>query len=110
MRLAWVTGRITLSRRVDALKPGALLICEAIEPAALNDEPLRPRRRAAPMSQSLIVFDHHGAAVGDVIAVSEGGEATNPFRPARVPIDAYCAARIDTIDIPKPSPTVASAK
>ena len=101
MRLAWVTGRLTLSRAVPELKAGSWLICEALDADALAAEPMRPGQRARPMPESLVVYDHFGAGVGDVIAFTEGGEATQPFRPDRVPVDAFCAAIIDSIHIPQ---------
>ena len=98
MRLAWVQGRVTLGRKAAELKPGALLICEALDERCLADaEKYTPRK--SPMPESLVVFDHLGAGVGDLIAVSEGGEATQPFRPEKVPIDAYNAAIIDRLTI-----------
>ena len=48
--------------------------------------------------ESLVVFDDLGAGEGQLIAVSEGAEATMPFRPASVPIDAFNAAILDQID------------
>lgn len=98
MRLARVRGRVTISRRLAELKPGAWLICEALDETSMMDQAgCTPRR--TPMPESLVVFDHLGAGEGDLIAVSEGGEATNPFRPANVPIDAYNAAIIDTLNV-----------
>ena len=38
-----------------------------------------------------------GAGVGQLVAVSEGREATMPFHPKRVPYDAYCAAILDSV-------------
>lgn len=104
MRLAWVTGRLTLSRSLPELKPGSWLICEALDAAALDGDPATPGVRQKPMAESLIVYDRFGAGVGDLIAFSEGGEATQPFRPDRVPVDAYCAAIIDSIHFPPSSP------
>ena len=49
------------------------------------------------MPESLIVFDQLGAHVGQLIAVSEGREASAPFYPENVPIDAYNAAILDTV-------------
>jgi microcompartment protein CcmK/EutM len=98
MRLAWVQGRVTLSRKLDELKPGSLLICEALDEQCLA-EASQYTPRKSPMPESLVVFDHLGAGIGDLIAVSEGGEATQPFRPDKVPIDAYNAAIIDRMTI-----------
>ncbi len=98
MRIARVLGTVTLSRRLPELRAGRLLIAEALDAHALTHH-TAPTKRANPMPDSLVVYDQHGAGVGQLIAVSEGGEATQPFRPDRVPVDAYCAAIIDTIDL-----------
>ncbi len=98
MRIARVKGRVTLSPKVDELKPGSLLICEAMDAAGLDDVEGFTRRESD-MAESLVVFDHFGAGEGDLIAFTEGGEATQPFRPERVPVDAYCAAIVDRISI-----------
>lgn len=99
MRLAWVMGRLTASRRVTNTPAGAWLICEALDAEALDNEPMHARPRKKPMAESLVVFDHLGAGEGDVIAVAESTEATNPFRPDKIVIDAYCAAILDTVNI-----------
>lgn len=98
MRLAWVTGRLTLNRRLEELRPGSWLICEAVDADGLPKLP-NPSPRTAPMPESLVVFDQLGAGPGDLIGVSEGREAANAFYPDNVPIDAYCAAIIDTVHI-----------
>jgi microcompartment protein CcmK/EutM len=91
---------VTLGKRAPELKAGALLICEAMDATGLKD-PMNFQVRQTPMPESLVVFDHYGAGAGDLIAFTEGGEATQPFRPQKVPIDAYCAAIIDTIHVRK---------
>lgn len=98
MRLARVIGRVTLNGKVLELKAGALLICEAMDSEGLKDA-AGFVKRSKPMAESLVVFDHMGAGEGDLIAFTEGGEATQPFRPEKVPIDAYCAAIVDTISV-----------
>ena len=98
MRLARVHGQVTLNKRAPELKPGALLICEAMDAPGLKDT-AGFQTREKPMPESLVVFDRFGAGVGDLIAFTEGGEAAQPFRPEKVPVDAYCAAIIDTIHV-----------
>ncbi|MEX2216372.1 MAG: EutN/CcmL family microcompartment protein [Phycisphaeraceae bacterium] len=97
MRLARVIGNITLSRRDPALKSATLLIADALDAHAL-DRHGENAKRSAPMPESLVVYDELGAGVGEVIAVSEGREACMPFWPDRVPIDAYNAAILDSIE------------
>ncbi len=98
MRLARVIGRVTLNQRTPELKAGSLLICEAMDGEGLV-QAAGFQKRAKPMPESLVVFDHMGAGEGDLIAFTDGGEAAQPFSPEKVPIDAYCAAIIDTIQV-----------
>ena len=98
MRIARVIGTVTLGRKLSSLRPGRYLIAEAFDGQSLAD-PTGRSRRAAPMPESLVVFDELGAGFGQIIAVSEGREACMPFYPDRVPIDAYCAAILDRVDV-----------
>ena len=50
-------------------------------------------------ADSIVVWDQWGAGVGDHIAMSEGGEAAQPFFPERKPVDAYNSAILDQISI-----------
>lgn len=86
-----------MARKLPELRPGRWLIVDVLDGQALFgvDE---NAPRATPMAESLVVYDEFGAGVGQLIAVSEGGEATQPFRPQRVPIDAYCAAILDCVE------------
>jgi microcompartment protein CcmK/EutM len=97
MRIARVIGTVTLTRRVAALKSGTLLIADTLDATAAAGNGKHTRRKAA-MPESLVVFDDLGAGEGQLIAVSEGAEATMPFRPAAVPIDAYNAAILDSVE------------
>ena len=98
MRLARVIGTVILNRKLPELGPGQLLIAEALDAQALDLVHDQGRRRN-PMPESLVVFDELGAGVGQLIAVSEGGEACAPFWPNKVPVDAYCAAILDRVEV-----------
>lgn len=98
MRIARVKGYLTMSRKLEALRPGRWLICDTFDAAALAGCD-REAPRAKPMPEALVVYDELGAGVGQVIAVSEGREAAQPFWPQRVPIDAYCAAILDRVEV-----------
>ena len=101
MRIARVLGSVTLSKRHASLRSGRLLIAEPLDGPALDAWPTpTPRRR--PADQSLVVYDELGAGLDQLIAVSEGAEATAPFTPDRVPIDAYNAAILDTTNYQSP--------
>jgi microcompartment protein CcmK/EutM len=49
--------------------------------------------------EEVIVYDDLGARPGDLIGLSEGGEAAKPFGRRKVPIDAYNACLLDAISI-----------
>ncbi|MEX0775310.1 MAG: EutN/CcmL family microcompartment protein [Phycisphaeraceae bacterium] len=98
MRIARVIGSLTLSSRLPDLKPGKFLIAEALDGHALGHLS-RGVGRKSPMPESLVVYDELGAGVGQLIAVSEGREACMPFHPDQVPVDAYNAAILDTIEV-----------
>lgn len=98
MRLARVKGKLTLSQRLAELPQGALLICEALDAGAVGQLPLDAPRRA-PMPESLIVLDELGAGEGALIALSEGREASMPWWPEHRPVDAYCVAILDDVNI-----------
>ena len=91
-------GTLTMSRKLGNLKAGRYVIAEALDQAALLGHATSTPRNS-PMPESLVVFDNLGAGIGQLIAVSEGAEATQPFRPDRVPYDAYASAILDTLDV-----------
>ena len=45
------------------------------------------------------MYDELGAGIGSRIALSEGGEAAQPFRPEIKPVDAYNAAVLDQVEM-----------
>lgn len=98
MRLARVIGNVTLGQKLPEIKAGSLLIVDAFDADALHGH-AQAAPRDKPMPESLVVFDELGASEGQIIAISEGGEATMPFIPDHMPCDAYAAAIIDTLDL-----------
>jgi hypothetical protein len=51
----------------------------------------------------LIVADHLGPGLGQMIAFTEGSEAANPYWPKMVPVDAYCALIVNQLDYRPPA-------
>ena len=102
MRIAQVKGRVTLNTALPDWPVGALLICEALDAAALA-KGVQPGEgavvREKPMPESLVVLDQLGAGEDDLIAVSEGREAAMPFHPTKRAIDAYCVAILDHLQV-----------
>lgn len=92
MRIAEVVGTVTLSRCHPSLSGASLRLAV---PMSLSDL----RSGTGSVSESIVVIDELGAGCGARIAVSEGAEAAQPFRPAMKPVDAYNAAILDRIEI-----------
>jgi microcompartment protein CcmK/EutM len=92
MRIGETIGTVTLSRWHPSLG-GAVL--RLTVPLSLDNL----LGRSADRAEALVVYDDLGAGVGSRIAFSEGGEAAQPFRPHDKPVDAYCAAILDTLTL-----------
>ncbi len=92
MRIAEVIGRLTPSRVHPSIKGSRFVITLPMPLEALTED--SPRR-----GEEVVAFDNLGAGPGDLIGLSEGREAANPFGKARTPVDAYRACILD-----RPSP------
>jgi ethanolamine utilization protein EutN len=92
MRIGEVIGTVTLNRRHPSLAGGRLKLVVPLSLADLAGKGGEP-------AEELTVYDELGAGVGHRIAFSEGREAAQPFHPEVKPIDAYCAAILDSIRI-----------
>lgn len=92
MRIAEVIGNVTLNQQHAALDGANLRLA-----IPMTLEEIQSDRGAK--GDSLVVWDDLGAGVGGKIAVSEGSEAAQPFRPQIKPIDAYCAAILDDLHL-----------
>lgn len=96
MRIAEVTGKITLSQWHPALAGARWVMA-----VPLNETGLQHSTQGR--GDEFVVYDDLGCSEGARIAVSEGGEASNAFHPEVKPIDAYAAAILDEIDITSPN-------
>jgi microcompartment protein CcmK/EutM len=92
MRIGEVIGTVTLNRAHPALSGGAYRLAIPLSLAELSGD-------GEPSGEELVVYDDLGAGIGSRIAISEGGEAAQPFLPLVKPIDAYNAAILDDIQI-----------
>lgn len=93
MRLGMVRGHVVLNPSVESFHGRTLAV---VEPVTMEN--LRAGNGQGG-GKALIVLDELGAADGQMIAFTEGSEAANPFWPDRVPVDAYCALIVDSIDV-----------
>ena len=92
MKVFKVIGSVTLSRSHPSYQGACLLATEPLEAAVIGGP--------APKDPDMvIVWDDLGAGLDSKIAVSDGGEAAQPFRPELKAVDAYCSAILDTIQI-----------
>ena len=92
MRIAEVIGTVTLNRSHPAFVGARLRLVVPLSLANLLDE-------EASAADELVAWDELGAGVGARIAISEGAEAAQPFRPDIKPVDCYNAAILDSIDL-----------
>ena len=93
MRLGMVRGHVTLSLAVETFRGKTLAI---VEPVTMEN--LRAKNGQGG-GKALIAVDELGAATGQMVAFTEGREASNPFWPTPVPVDAYLALIVDTADV-----------
>jgi len=92
MRIGEVIGTVTLNLAHPAVRGGRYRLAVPLNWATLADQ-------EQPSGEALVVYDELGAGIGNRIAISEGGEAAQPFYPDDKPIDAYNAAILDRIEI-----------
>ncbi len=93
MQLYKVNGQVTLSRCHPTFAGGRLLTAQAIGESLMGRDVTDP--------DLVVVWDDIGAGIGSTIAVSDGAEAAQAFKPAIKPVDAYCAAILDVVHIDK---------
>ncbi len=95
MRIADVIGTITLNRWHPSLTGKKLKFAVPLSWDNLAG-------RFDDRLEEIVVLDELGAHVGCRIGVSEGREAAMPFYPDLIPLDAYNAAILDTLDYDLP--------
>lgn len=94
MRLGIVRGQVVLNPRVESYAGKRLVV---VEPVTMDN---LVAGQGLGGGKSLVAIDELGAANGQMVGFTEGREASNPFWPDAVPVDAYCALIIDSIDLP----------
>ena len=94
MRIGEIIGTVTLNRSHPSLAGGRFKLVVPLSLADLAGQGNEP-------AEELTLYDELGAGVGCRVAFSEGREAAQPFHPQVKPIDAYCAAILDTVNIRK---------
>jgi ethanolamine utilization protein EutN len=92
MRIAKVVGTVTLNRCHPSFQGARLRLVVPLSLAELRGE-------QQPEADEMVAWDDNGAGVGNLIAISEGAEASQPFRPELKPVDAYASAILDQIEL-----------
>jgi len=102
MRIGTVVGTVTLNRclpefhgaRLKLVTP--LLLPELARSDGGDTDDGGSSLRGA---ETLVAWDQLGAGEGSTVALSEGPEAAQPFRPDVKPLDTYVAAILDSLRI-----------
>ena len=92
MRIAKVIGTVTLSQMHPTLVGARWLIAVPHNLETLTKD-------LPPTGEDVVAYDNLGASPGSLIAISEGVEASMPFRPDKKPLDAYCACILDEVRV-----------
>lgn len=97
MRIGIVRGNVVLSAALPELQGIRLLVVEPVTAENLS------KNDGSGGGRALIVADHLGPGLGQMIAFTEGSEAANPYWPKLVPVDAYCALIVNNLDYQPPA-------
>lgn len=99
MRLGIVRGHVVLNVAVPPLRGVRLAIVEPV-----TAENLRAGNGAGG-GKALVAVDQLAAAEGQMVGVTEGREAANPYWPNLMPIDAYCTLIVKSAEFHPPNKT-----
>lgn len=94
MKVASVLGTVTLATKHPSLERCSLKLVRTLSLEDLAD----PDQASG---EEWVAVDLLGAGVGQLVALSEGREAAQPFAPDMKPIDASIAALLDHIEVEK---------
>jgi microcompartment protein CcmK/EutM len=92
MRIARVLGSVTMNSQHPTMLGARLRLIVPLSLAELRDG-------VPPQADEIVAWDELGSGIGDLVAISEGAEAAQPFRPNYKPIDVYISAILDQVDI-----------
>ena len=89
MQLAKVLGDVVSTRKDEGLAGITLLV---LQPLAAD---------GSAVGRTLVAADAMGAGVGETVFFVRGKEASFPFHPAEVPVDAGIVGIVDRYDVEK---------
>ena len=92
MKIARTIGSVTLSRIHPSMEGAKLRCVEVVDSIdRLGDQPLG--------GETIVAWDLCGTGIGDLVAMAEGPESAQPFRPEIKPLDASIVALLDDVDL-----------
>lgn len=92
MKMARTIGTVTLSRFHPAMESARLRCVELVESIEdVNRQPLG--------GDTIVAWDLCSSGIGDLVALAEGPESAQPFRPDVKPLDASIVALLDEVDL-----------
>lgn len=92
MRIAKVVGTVTMNNPHPSMVGARLRLIVPLSLAELRDG-------VEPQADEIVAWDDLGTGIGSLVAISEGAEAAQPFRPNYKPIDVYISAILDHVEI-----------
>ena len=97
MVIGEVIGKVTLSRAHPSIRGASWKIVVPLDASGLRDH-------STGRGEPFVMYDELGSGEGSIVAISEGAEAAAPFHPDQKPIDAYCAALLDELNLEEAAP------
>jgi len=92
MKLARTIGTVTLSQAHPAMYQAKLRCVEIVDSIErLDEQPLG--------GETIVAWDLCSTGIGDLVALAEGPESAQPFRPDVKPLDASIVALLDSTDL-----------
>lgn len=92
MKLARTIGTVTLCRSHPAMSAAKLRCVEVVESIdQIEQQPLG--------GDTIVAWDLCGCGIGDLVAMAEGPESAQPFRPDVKPLDASIVALLDQVEL-----------
>jgi len=92
MKLARTIGTVTLARYHPAMTNATLRCVEIVDDIDRIDQ-------QRPGGETVVAWDLCGTGIGDLVALAEGPESAQPFRPKIKPLDASIVALLDEVEL-----------
>ncbi len=92
MKIARTIGTVTLSRFHPSMEASVLRLVEVVDSIdRVDEQPLG--------GDAIVAWDLCSTGIGDLVALAEGPESAQPFRPAVKPLDASIVALLDEVEL-----------